>query len=168
MGRVRLLAPMVICLAAVGIQAASYWDRLPEREATRHAPADDSGHLNTKETFFGFEMGLVFFTTGLFTLIASALPKARPEVFNIPNRAYWMAPERQRDTIGFIQRRLWVMAIVAGAFTIFISQLVLDNSMEGKRLNNGNLLGLVSIFAVLIAGFSISMAVRFARVPKAR
>ena len=156
--RFRLMLPTLICFALIGAQAAYYWGQIPETVHT-------NGH-QSKELFFGFEAFMVFVTTGLFSLIASRLPTVKPELFNLPNKQYWLAPERAKRTVKFIQRRVWMMSAVVGLFTVLISQLVLDTNLKGHPLDQGSIVGLVIVFAVVIAGFTISMGIRFTRVPK--
>ncbi len=163
MSRTRLLLPMLICFALVGIQATIYWNKLPDPVASHFGPSGRPNGTQTKEVYFGFELVLIFITTGMFSLIASRLPKVKPELYNIPNKDYWLSKERAPETIRFIQRRLWLMGVVAGLFTVLIAQLVLDTNLKGEPLSQTSIVGLVAAFAAVIVGFSVSMAIRFAR-----
>ncbi len=158
MTRLRLILPTLACFVLVGIQAGYYWSKIPQTVGARH---------QSKELFFAFEAALVFFTTGLFSLIAGRIPQVKPELFNIPNKKYWMAPERVKRTLKFIQRRVWMMSVIVGLFTVLISQLVLDTNLSGHPLEQGTVVSLVIVFAIVIAGFTISMGIRFSRVPRA-
>ncbi len=157
MSRLRLMLPTLVCFVVVAVQAFYYWSKIPEHVGARH---------QSKALFFVFEAALVFLTTGLFSLIASRIPSVKPELFNIPNKQYWMAPERVKRTLKFIQRRVWMMSAVVGLFTVLISQLVLDTNLSGHPLDQGTVVSLVIVFAIVIAGFTISMGIRFSRLPK--
>ncbi len=158
MTRLRLAAPMLLCSALVVAQASYYWEKMPEHTV--------AGGYASKDLFFGLELVLVVLMTGVFSLIAARLPTVRPELFNIPNRDHWLAPVRAKETIAFIQRRVWLMGAVTGLFTVGISQLVLDTQLRGMKLSQGTIVALVGVFAAVIVGFSGSMAIRFGRVPK--
>jgi uncharacterized membrane protein len=164
--RLRTFGPTLICFALIALQATWYWDKIPETVASHTDFAGRANGHQSKELFFAFEALLVFVTTGLLSLIAARLPQVKPELFNIPNKKYWLAPERAKRTIAFIQRRLRFMSTVTGLFTVLISQLVLDTNLKGHPLDQGSIVGLVAVFAVVIAGFSISMGFRFSRLPR--
>ncbi|MFT3842863.1 MAG: DUF1648 domain-containing protein [Myxococcaceae bacterium] len=166
MNRLRAFGPTLLCFALILAQALWYWNRIPEHVTSHAGLNGEAVGSRSKEMFFAFEALLVFLTTGLFSLIASRLPQVKPELFNIPNKQYWLAPKRTQETIEFIQRRLRFMGTVAGLFTVLISQLVLDTNLSGHPLSQTTIVELVAGFAVVIAGFSISMAIRFSRVPK--
>jgi hypothetical protein len=151
------MLPTLVCFVSIGVQAYSSWSKIPETMGARH---------QSKELFFAFEGFLVFITTGLFSLIAGRIPQVKPDLFNIPNKKYWMAPERVKRTLKFIQRRVWMMSAVVGLFTVLISQLVLDTNLSGHPLDQNTVVFLVVIFAIVIAGFTVSMGFRFSRVPK--
>jgi hypothetical protein len=160
--RLRAFGPTLLCFALIAAQALWYWNKLSETVVSHSHVAE----ARPKELFFAFEALLVFLTTGLFSLIAARLPQVKPELFNIPNKQYWLAPDRAKRTIKFIQRRLRFMAVVTGLFTVLMSQLVLDGNLNRRPLEQNEIVTLVAVFAVVIAGFSISMAIRFSRVPK--
>lgn len=114
----------VLCLAFIGCLALTA-DSLPERVATHF---DLSGQPNgwmdrfTHLAFFGgFGLVLPLALVG----VCFALRFAPDSSINIPNREFWLAPERRAKTISFVfQHSLWLacgtVAFVTGVHLLIV------------------------------------------------
>jgi len=95
-----------------------------------------------------FVIGLPALLVSL-TWLAITSPKAR---INLPNKDYWLAPERRAETIAFLRSGiLWfgTMLVLFLCYTHWL--IVLANQVQPPRLANSWFIGgLVVFFAVLL------------------
>jgi hypothetical protein len=105
---------------------------------------------------------ILSFTFGITLVIIAVVPVSS---FNLPNKDYWIAPERAATTRRMIiERMLWFMAGLA-LFVGHLSHEVLKFNLErGAQLAVWTPLG---IFLVFIAVWCGEMFWRFLRVPRA-
>lgn len=80
---------------------------------------------------------------------------------NIPNRDYWLAPERKADTLAFVSGHgLWL----AGALTLFLGHVhwltVTANAQKPPVLSNGGFLAGLFVF---LAATAVWLGTLFAR-----
>src|SRR5882724_8354599 len=99
---------MVFLLIALGaiLGFAMYYPQLPERVASHF---DANGHPNgwqTKSmftTFFYGAIGIASVVGFIVPILIGLLPSA---AINLPNKEYWLAPERREASIQFIQDQM--------------------------------------------------------------
>lgn len=83
---------------------------------------------------------------------------------NLPNRAYWLSPERQDETIAFMQAHGRYFALLSLAFLCFVHWLVVVANERRPPLfpERPFLIGLF-LFAVAILGWLGLLVARFRR-----
>ncbi len=119
-GRIFFVVVVVICI----IEIARLWGITPERMA---AHFDIQGHPDRfvpKKEFFWFQIQ----TLGV-TLLISLLPQALflfipLELVNMPNREYWLSPERRDET----RDRLSSFGAIVFAVILLVIQFVFELS----------------------------------------
>jgi uncharacterized membrane protein len=94
-----------------------------------------------------FVIGLPALLVGL-TWFVIASPKAR---INLPNKDYWLAPERRAETVAFLRSGILWFGTMLVVFLCYAHWLVvLANQAQPPRLANSWFIGgLVVFFAVL-------------------
>jgi uncharacterized membrane protein len=120
--------------------------QLPERVAI-HFGADGSanGWANRNQATFIFEtltIGPVIFL--ILALVMRLMPAG---AFNLPNRDYWLAPERRTQTIAAISRQLIWMGCLMVVFLAGVYWL----TIEANRLTPPHLP--MNLFWPLVLGF---------------
>jgi len=87
------------------------------------------------------------------TFVAPVLvAKLPPSLVNLPNKDYWLAPERKVDAIARFTVRMEWFGVVLLAFLAFVYELVFEANVAGRGLANGPfLIALVAflVFAVV-------------------
>jgi uncharacterized membrane protein len=152
--------------AGAAIHFSSYYEQLPEVVASHFNARGAANGWQTKSAFFGFLVGVSVLAAvvgfGIPRLIA-AMP---PELINLPNKRYWLAPEQRADTMEFLNGYFAWFGCV-----LFVVILVTFDYALQSNLHPGNRPG-ISRMWFLLAGFLLfailSMARmfrRFARVP---
>jgi uncharacterized membrane protein len=106
----------------------------------------------------GLPLGLVVFLCSIFRH-ASAL-------INVPNRAYWLAPERREATVAFlIAHAAWFGALLV-AFACFVDWLVVAaNATQPPRLSILALLSGVAVFLACLLVWVAALLFSFRRQP---
>jgi serine/threonine protein kinase len=163
-GRLAYMAFAMLYLAvAVGVLITAPW--LPERVATHFGIA---GAANGWMTRTGY---LTFVTTfplllALFFAGISALIKILPACFcNIPNRDFWLAPERRATTVVLV--RHWLAGLLC-LMTLFFGALhvltIGANRSTPPQLPMGGLLLLVILFLLALMIWLTLFLMRFAEI----
>jgi uncharacterized membrane protein len=134
MRRTRLLILLLILLAL--LQAVHYWPLLPDPMATHFDDAGKADGWSSKSSFFASNL---IFTIGmalLFLALPLLLDKVPNEWINMPNKGYWLAPERRAATIEAIQRWSEWLGAATVALLLGMAQLTIAANLSG-----GNTLG---------------------------
>lgn len=121
---------LLICLSIVAL-GMYYYPQLPETVACHFGSSGQADGWLPKATFFkGFYLFIAFLVV-LFPGIAVSLSKMPVSLINLPNKDYWMAPERKRKTLDFMfSYLLWI-----GSATLL---LILDLLAQTIRVHLGN------------------------------
>lgn len=89
---------------------------------------DGAGRPNGWMTRSGYAIFMGAFGIGLPLLIWGLLPllsRRYPTRVNIPNRSYWLAPERREDTILFLKWHMGWLAVLLVLFSLATHHLIL-------------------------------------------
>ena len=122
-------------------------NHLPERLATHFdldGQADGwmtrAGHVRF---IIGFGLGVPLFIL----FVGQIITKLGGAGLNIPNRDYWLAPERRTQTLAFTRRELVRLACLLVVFFAMINHLILQaNTQTPVRLAGGQFWLSMAIF----------------------
>ena len=156
---------LVIALLA-GIYFWSNYAQLPQLVASHF---DAHGHPNgwqTKPMFFAFFLGSILIAWLVGFLIPSLISRMPADLINLPNKQYWLAPERKADTLAELQRTFgWFGCALLLVVTTAVNYAIAQN-LNGPSIGVPVLLVAVLVgFAVFTTVWSIRMVRRFAQVP---
>jgi hypothetical protein len=85
-------------------------------------------------------------------------------LLNIPNREYWLAPERSTETLASLGSRTALLAIAMIALICFVHVLVVRaNAGNGPELDQRLLLTGLGTFIAFMIGWIASLYRRFRR-----
>ncbi|SPE61458.1 conserved membrane hypothetical protein [Verrucomicrobia bacterium] len=151
-----LLALLYLCFLGVWAWSGT---QLPDRVATHfNLQGEPNGWMSRPANqVFMLIFGLVFplFVVGL-SFAAQFLPAS---LINVPNREYWLAPERANQTSGyFVRHSLWFACLAVGFVTGIEYSIVQANQQSSPRLSTPILLVVVGYF---LAGTFVWVAVLF-------
>lgn len=164
--RVPLIA-LVLLFVWFPIQLKMDERKLPNMVATHF---DGAGHPNqymTRSThlktlaFFGFVVPLA--ELGLFYCMRFF----RADRINIPNRHYWLDPERREQTLTVIMRQgIWLACITLGFFSLIEWVLVAANATKPPQLDMALILAPTIGFLICVLGWVVALLIRFNKAPK--
>ena len=159
------LWPLTLPFAIAVSQWWRYHDRLPERMATHFDAAGRANSWMSRQGFFVFSFGMLAFMSLVFFGAGGLIRLLPPRLVNLPNRDYWLAPERRDATIADMATRMARLGLVALLFIVAIDELVLRANVAGGDLPGAPIwIGLALVLA-LTAVWMVRLYRRF-RLPK--
>jgi uncharacterized membrane protein len=128
-------------------------ERLPERVASHFNASGTADGWMSRANYLAFIVSLAVFLPGIVVGLCFALRFMPAWTFNLPNRDYWLAPERRAATNAhFFHQSLW-FACLSIAFIIGVHLTTVEaNSHFPPRLSTPLLLACIGGF---LAGLAI-------------
>ena len=149
---------ILVCL----LMMAYYYPQMPQRMASHFAADGSVNGWQSREAFFVL-MLLVTSTSAIVGFLAPRHIAARSNArINLPNRDYWLAPERREETMHFISATMaWfacgiLFVLISGTFLALQANLAPDRRFNSEAMLVvlvGFLLGLLSILVRLVRHF---------------
>lgn len=133
------IANLILALVAVAI--------LPERVAIHFAwgGAADGWASRFDSILLTVALDTLLFLT--FWLSPARLRRTPATWVNLPNRAYWLSPERREATIARFSERLWAFGTALFLFLLAVGLLTLEaNRSDPVRLDQPLFLGALGLF----------------------
>ncbi len=149
----RVIFSVVVILCIV--QAAYYYPLLPDRVASHFGASGRPDAWSSKSFFVGLYLAVVGLIAVLLPSIGLIISKMPVSLINLPNKDYWLAPERKRETFAVLSRFFLWMA----AATLL---LLLDVFHQAFRVHLGEARSLDHpvLSIVLYAAFAILWSIR--------
>jgi uncharacterized membrane protein len=99
------------------LQALHYYSLMPEKMATHFGIGGWANGWMAKNDFFLMLGGLCCFIAVLFAVLPRLIAKFPDSLINIPNKPYWMTPERRPKAMAILGRNmLWMANLVLALF----------------------------------------------------
>ena len=134
---------ILVCL----LMLAFYYPRMPERMASHFAADGRVNGWQPRESFFLLAL-VINAISAVITFLAPWLIASRPNArINLPNRNYWLAPERREVTMRYIAATMaWfgcsaLFVLISGTFLALRANLAPDH-----RFNSGAMLAVMAVF----------------------
>lgn len=165
----RLALPLAVlgaCWAALVAYVLSTVPQLPARIAThfdlRGVPNGWMDRSTHAWGIIGMGIGLPVF----FLFILAIIQALDGGGCNIPNREYWLAPERRADTMAFIGRRMiWLSCLLVAFDAGLHALIVMANAAHPVRLPNREMGWLSGLLLAGVALWLGSLIIHFLRTP---
>jgi uncharacterized membrane protein len=158
------LVALLLLLLVLGVFVGFTSSGLPEVVASHFGPSGAADGYMPRSIYVVLLLVLIVGVPLLLALLPAAVAGRGEKKLNIPNREYWLAPERRESTIAFIRAHgMWFAAAVA-VFMAYVHWLVLRaNELHPPRLSTtGITAGLVVFFLLLVVWLAVLYA-RFRR-----
>lgn len=150
-----MLVRLTLLVALLSLALAQWWvyaPRLPERMASHFSASGAPNGWSSPGQFFG----LMFAINVLYVLIFVVSPlliKIVPARYvNLPNRDYWLSPERLPFTMARMGSMMLEFAIMSQLLTLYAVQLVIQANLGSPTRLASDLpwaLGIYFIFVCL-------------------
>lgn len=103
-----------------------YYRALPDRVAVHFGIAGQPDNWVDKNGYLAFEFGLLSFLTLIFLGIAESIKKLPTELFNIPNKDYWLKYEREQETRHSIKNLLYWVGSITLLLLIYMNHKLVE------------------------------------------
>ena len=139
-------------------------DQLPARVASHFGPSGYANAFVTREAYLAVAIGIVVLVPALVALVVAASVRHFPRLLNLPNRDYWLAPERRDETALFLAAHTAWLAVLFALFALGIHLLVIRaNRAVPPQLETGPFLATLLAFTIVLVVWIGALARRFQR-----
>ena len=107
---------VVLCLA----HGAYYYPQLPDIVDSRFSLTGESVATMGKATMLGFYYGVVLLLGAMFLLFNYLTSRMTPARLNLPNKAFWMAKDREVQTRAFLSSHLLWLGSISMALILYV------------------------------------------------
>jgi uncharacterized membrane protein len=114
-------------------QSVYYYSDLPETVASHFNSAGHPNGWSSRMAFFGLYLGMMILMAMVFLALPSSLPRFRVSLISLPNKEYWLAPERCEETVLFIRQQMLSLGIATVLFMICTFQLVIEANLQTTK-----------------------------------
>jgi uncharacterized membrane protein len=165
MRRTRLLLLGLVSLSLVF--AARQWGSAPGVVPSHFDAAGHPNAWSSRNAFFILEIAVLLGVAALFIAIPSLLRATPVRMINLPNKNYWLAPERREATLDRLASYFDVFASATVLLLIVVFELASLASRGGSLDSNYFLPALVS-YLVFSAAWTVVLMRTFVNVPNER
>ena len=145
-------------------QTIYYYPRLPSVVAQHFGSDGRPNGWAPREAFFVISWVILLAISALLMLTPRLLKRVPVAMINLPNKAYWLAPERKQESLAFLQRGSeWIGVLTAGFLVVVMNRAIRANLAPNHRLDNGIFVPLLVSFVVLMVLGSLRVFLRFAK-----
>jgi serine/threonine-protein kinase len=137
-----------VVLAAMVITS----QQLPARVASHFNAAGLPDGWTTRSTYTWSMIGMTLGLAALLLAIFGITPNFPNSMINLPNRDYWLAPERRQQTCDTIFRfGIWLAILTTALFLAIHLSIVAANAAQPPNLSHGVWLILGAFFLFMSA-----------------
>ncbi len=115
---------VLLALLLLLAQGAAYYPRMPAVMATHFGGQGRPNGWMTVGGAIKFELAIVGLMLFAFVGLPKLLRRLDPRLINIPNKDYWLAPERRESSLDALENRMNGFGVVVLLFIGAIHQLV--------------------------------------------
>jgi serine/threonine-protein kinase len=156
----------VLAVAAIVVFVWLTSGALPEVVASHFGPGGRADGSMGRGTYTALMIGLVILAPGLVaatTLLVRLLP---PQLVNLPNKRYWLAPELRAASLAALGGLGTRFALALALFLGWVHWLVVRaNAVQPPRLSETGLFAGLAVFGVATLVWIVALFRRFGRVP---
>jgi uncharacterized membrane protein len=153
----------VIFLCAAVLAVHDY-PLIPDRVASHFSASGAANAWMSKPLFFAFYAGAVVIAFVVEFFVPRTLANSPKSRMNLPNKEYWLAPNRRDKTIGYLQRRFaWYGCAFLGLEVCAMEMAIRANMRAEPELPLGPVLLLLGAFLAFNVIWMVGMFRHFAK-----
>ena len=136
---------------------------LPDRVGTHFGPGGVADGWMTRDGYRLYMLAFAVGFTGFVVAMVGVVPRLFPAAVNVPNRRYWLAPERRAEAAAYLLAHACLLGVLIEAAIAGVHWLVLEaNQVAPARLATAPFVALLAAFFVLFAAWLAALLRRFA------
>lgn len=118
-----------------------------------------------RDQFTNLFLAIMVLTSGLMALLPTLIAKLPPQMINIPNRMYWLSPDRIDETKQILQAYLLIFASKLCCFMAVIFWLIVQAHLHNPpQLSTHHLMVATGVFVLMTIFWSLRLSARFKKV----
>lgn len=160
LARTVFVIALLLCIA----HAAFYYPLLPDRVASHFGVSGQPDAWTDKDSFMKIYIGVIVFTAALFPGIGFILRRTPVSLMNLPNKDYWLAPERRQGTIDLVSRQF----LLFGSATLLLLLHIFHQSFRvhlGIAQQLEHPIASIGAYLIFSLFWTIGLLLRFMRRP---
>ncbi len=156
----RQLYLLLVLLAA--IQSLHYYRLLPATVASHFDGRGEPNGWQAKDVFFGFYWGGIALTAFLYLAVAKLVAWAPLSLINLPNKDYWLAPERKEESVAYIGgQMMWFATATLALLVTTIEFAIRANLAPHHRISSPALWILLGAYGLFVIQWLARFIARF-------
>ena len=149
-----------VTAAAIFVVVTSH--SLPIVVASHFGPGGTANGFMPHKTYVRFTLAFVVLMPLLLNLVAAAVARLPEKLVNIPNRQYWLAPERRAQAVEMLRGRMQLFAAMLVAFLCYVHWLVVRaNAQLPPSLDNKQFVTGLAVFLFALVVWIVSLRRKF-------
>ena len=159
---------ILICLVVFACVFIVYTSQvLPERVATHFGVGNEANGWMSRNGYVSFILAFTVGVVAFLVFVTGALLARFPHWTNVPNRDYWLAPERRAESLGYLAAHgkrlayLIVVMMLGMHYTILVA-----NQMQPPRLPGSIFTSILISFVLALLWWIVRLYRRFPRPSK--
>jgi uncharacterized membrane protein len=150
-------------VATALLQSIFYYPQMPAVVASHFDGAGAANGWSSRSVFFAIYLAMIAMTVGIFAWLPRWSGARGRTRMNVPNRDYWLAPQRREQTMEFFCRQMMLLGIVHLLLAVFTLQLaILANLQQEPRLH-GSMPWALGCYFLLVSLWVIHLVLHFCR-----
>ena len=164
----RLPKVLFLLLAAyAAVHFSAYYSQLPEVVASHFDAHGMPNGWQTKSAFFSVLIGVSVLAAVIGFGIPRLIALLPPEYINLPNKRYWLAPERRGETMDFLNGYFaWFGCALFAVILLTINFAIQANLHPGRLPDATSMWYVLSGFMAFAIGGTVRIFKRFGRPPQ--
>jgi uncharacterized membrane protein len=147
--------------ALTALHVADLWDGLPERFASHFGPSGRPDAFMPRGTFMTL-MGAVGGGTVLLLCVLPQLLRFVPtRLINLPNRDYWLAPERRDRSLARLGNLLGWLGAATGVLFAGVMELAIRANLAQTGLDMGAFGIAMALYVATVIGVLVALVWQF-------
>ncbi len=135
------------------LQMFYFWPLTPETMASHFDASGRANGWQPRAFFFILYCGLLILLFFTFQILPRQLKRFPDSLISLPNKDYWLAPERREATFGMIEKQMTLLGNATVMLIMGTMQLVFQANVDGSRRISGEtmwiMLGLYIFISIL-------------------
>ena len=136
---------------------------LPDRMASHFDACGRPNGWSGKIAFFSIYAGVVLLMAGIRIMTRRSLAKTPVSLINLPNKEYWLAPERRAESMVILERYMTAFWSATFIFLICTMDLVFAANLGRSQILGEWFFVLLAAFVLFTLAWTVSLIKRFAR-----
>jgi len=154
---------LLLLLGGVTLQCLYYFPLLPETVSSHFDGAGRPNGWSSKQAFYTLYLFIVGLMTFCFFFLPRLLRRVPSSLINLPNREYWLVPERKEQALAMLEEEMGWFGIAILLLMIWTLQLAINANLPGGgELRSDVMLMLLGGFFVFTIVWVVRLYRRFA------